>query len=550
MANLQSQIDILAKAVVNEHVRVSNLQSVSVSDVVSNVKVYDMGGIIKNTEDEDLTKEYNHQVYDLKDKNKIIGTFFGYNIDDDKFSGIWCYDNESDYVIDQYGDIVACKDKKLTNLVNKTYVRHLGLSSDEYDKSQIDKNENRMVYIDSKTMNVNINGDIVTYNVDTLSYVSGPDEYKDYTYLDFRDGTVFVLNETNGVIKYPNNGYTAVKIDNNIMFSSRNNSYVYYKSGIIDDAYKNTLKGAIISDSVTSIEPVAFERCPKLQSIIVNKNNQKYSSTEDGILFNNDKTMLVKYTTGKSRSEYEIPETATTIEMFAFSISTNLETIIIGKNVENIFADVFSGCFKLQSFVVDKNNQKYSSTKDGVLITKNENILIKYPAGKSKSEYEIPETIEYIYNDAFQECASLETITIGKNVKNIDGGIFSGCFKLQSFVVDKNNQKYSSTKDGVLFNKDKTILVKYPQGKSRSEYEIPETVTTIGMFGFSECTSLEILTIPNTLTYIDFDAFYECINLTKVYINIIDTSKDHTTVQAQLIAAGIDRSIIQVNNQP
>ena len=44
MANLQSQIDILAKAVVNEHVRVSNLQSVSVSDVVSNVPSYTTGG--------------------------------------------------------------------------------------------------------------------------------------------------------------------------------------------------------------------------------------------------------------------------------------------------------------------------------------------------------------------------------------------------------------------------------------------------------------------------------------------------------------------------
>ena len=44
MANLQSQIDILAKAVVNEHVRVSNLQSVSVVDVTSTVPIYNMGG--------------------------------------------------------------------------------------------------------------------------------------------------------------------------------------------------------------------------------------------------------------------------------------------------------------------------------------------------------------------------------------------------------------------------------------------------------------------------------------------------------------------------
>ena len=44
MANLQSQIDILAKAVVNEHIRVNNLQTVNVSDVTSKVVVYNMGG--------------------------------------------------------------------------------------------------------------------------------------------------------------------------------------------------------------------------------------------------------------------------------------------------------------------------------------------------------------------------------------------------------------------------------------------------------------------------------------------------------------------------
>ena len=45
MANLQSQIDILAKAVVNEHIKVSNLKTVSVSDVTSKIPVYDVGGV-------------------------------------------------------------------------------------------------------------------------------------------------------------------------------------------------------------------------------------------------------------------------------------------------------------------------------------------------------------------------------------------------------------------------------------------------------------------------------------------------------------------------
>ena len=76
--------------------------------------------------------------------------------------------------------------------------------------------------------------------------------------------------------------------------------------------------------------------------------------------------------------------------------------------------------------------------------------------------------------------------------------------------------------NGVLFNKDQTLLVRYPGGLGGS-YAIPQGVTSIGDYAFELCTSLTSVTIPNSVTNIGNVAFYECYNLANVTLgtNII-----------------------------
>ena len=404
MANLQSQIDILAKAVVNEHVRVSNLQTVSVSDVTSKVPIYDMyGNEVYNTETSDV--DCNHQVYELKDRNEIIGTFFGYNNSDKLFSGIWCYDNESDYVIDQYGDIVSCKNKKLTNLVNKTYVRRIGLKDEEYDKTQSTKNENRMVYIDSETMNVNIGGDIVTYNIDTLEIDETNTNYVGCICLDFGNNAVFVLNKTTGEIKYLSNGYTVSKDDNgNIIFISTNGNYVYYKSSIIDDTYKTNLKGAIINKSATSIVDDAFSGCIKLESVTIGNSVETISEYAF-----DECTSLISVT---------IPDSVKIIGNSAFLECSSLISVTIGNSVETIGIGAFYGC-------------------------------------KSLTSVTIPNSVKTIGNSAFNKCSSLTSVTIGNSVENIGIGAFNKCSSLTEviIIVDSTDESTISTEQ-LLHNAD------------------------------------------------------------------------------------------------
>jgi hypothetical protein len=82
--------------------------------------------------------------------------------------------------------------------------------------------------------------------------------------------------------------------------------------------------------------------------------------------------------------------------------------------------------------------------------------------------------------------------------------------------VETGNPSYSSDK-GVLFNKDKTLLLQYPEEK-KGEYAIPGSVTEIGVGAFAGCRSLTDVTIPGSVTEIGEYAFSFCRSLTDVTV--------------------------------
>ena len=120
-------------------------------------------------------------------------------------------------------------------------------------------------------------------------------------------------------------------------------------------------------------------------------------------------------------------------------------------------------------------------------------------------------------NGAFYGCTSLTSLTIPSSVTSIGNGAFWKCDSLTSITVDANNPNYSSV-DGVLFNKNRTVLIQYPIGKQERSYTIPSSVTSIGGVAFSGCTSLTSVTIPNSVTSIGGGAFYSCTSFTSVII--------------------------------
>ena len=126
-------------------------------------------------------------------------------------------------------------------------------------------------------------------------------------------------------------------------------------------------------------------------------------------------------------------------------------------------------------------------------------------------------TVTSIGNQAFWGWSGLESITIPLSVTSIGDSVFVFCTSLTSIEVDPANTAFSS-EEGVLFNKDKTILIQYPTGNIRTEYKIPDSVTSIGDGVFDGCTNLTSITIPEGVTTIGEGAFYQCRNLSSIKI--------------------------------
>ena len=284
-------------------------------------------------------------------------------------------------------------------------------------------------------------------------------------------------------------------------------------TSISDYAFNDctSLTSVTIPDSVTSIDDWTFSSCTSLTSIEVSGNNKNYSSA-DGVLFNKDKSELITYPAGKTDSEYVIPNSVTSIGRYAFSGCKSLTSITIPDSVTSIGDYAFCSCENLTSIT-------------------------------------IPGSVTSIGNYAFERCESLTSVIIPDSVTSIGSSAFFDCVSLKSIEVSGNNKNYSSL-DGVLFNKDKTELITYPAGKTDSEYVIPNSVTSIGYSAFENCTSLTSVTIPDSVTSIGYGVFQGCTSLTSVTIPNSVTSIDSSAFSSctSLIGITIPNSVTSIGD--
>ena len=94
--------------------------------------------------------------------------------------------------------------------------------------------------------------------------------------------------------------------------------------------------------------------------------------------------------------------------------------------------------------------------------------------------------------------------------------VFSGCTALTSINVHPDHLVFAS-EDGVLFNKEKSMLKFYPRGR-QGDYNIPDSVVKICDYAFAGCFGLTDITIPNSVVEIGAQAFDCCSALTDIDI--------------------------------
>ena len=97
-----------------------------------------------------------------------------------------------------------------------------------------------------------------------------------------------------------------------------------------------------IPANVCSIGENPFFRCSRLTAIMVDEENQHYSSI-DGVLYDKSASELLAYPEGLQNDHYSVPQSVVSINRSAFGYHTYLHTIYIGSNVtalpaENMFA--------------------------------------------------------------------------------------------------------------------------------------------------------------------------------------------------------------------
>ena len=167
-------------------------------------------------------------------------------------------------------------------------------------------------------------------------------------------------------------------------------------------------------------------------------------------------------------------EGITSIGSNAFANCTSLKIVNIPSTVTSISTNSFAYSHNIESLEVAEGNTSFVNDEYGALYNVAMTTLYAYPCGSTNKSYVLPATVTSLSYYPLSYCRNLESIT-----------------------VEEGNTKYSSDENGVLYNADKTSIVQYPIGASRSSFSVPESVTKIESYTFAGCKSLTELRIPN-----------------------------------------------------
>ncbi|MBQ6708097.1 MAG: leucine-rich repeat protein [Clostridia bacterium] len=294
------------------------------------------------------------------------------------------------------------------------------------------------------------------------------------------------------------------------------------KEAVPWNSYRANVKSVKIADTVTSIGNFAFSSCTKLTSVTMGTGIKTIGKAA--------------FSFCSTLASISIPNSVTSIEMGAFSSCVKLASVSIPASVRNIGDSVFEYCTSLKTISIPDT---VTSIGEGAFLD----------CGYYSTSDNWSNSVLYIGNHlirAKKDVASSYTIKSG--TKTIARFAFSACTGLTSLTASADNANFSS-EGGVLFNKDKTVLVQYPIGKTTSSYTIPSTVKNIayGAFGYTS-SKLTTINIPDSITAIDKGAFMFANGITKVTIgnSVTRIGEEAFALCAELAEVVIGNSVTEI----
>ncbi len=311
------------------------------------------------------------------------------------------------------------------------------------------------------------------------------------------------------------------------------------------------LTAVTIPDTVTSIGTGAFSSCTGLTDIVLPEQLTEVSDS----LFEGC-TALVSVT---------LPDGITSIGTAAFSGCTKLTGIALPDTVAVIGEQAFLECKALLVIVLPKSlvsleNACFQNCSVLRSVTFQEGLVSigakAFWGCGYLSGMELPTGLETIGDEAFAG-SGLKAVNFPQSVTSIGAKVFLGCTNLQQINVEAGNAVYSS-RNGVLFNSEQTVLLCYPTAKGQDIYIVPDTVTEIadrafcsvsingvderpllgttscaglsevilpeglqriGSYAFHKCQDLKTITLPASLSELGTAPFLECIGLKEIHVS-------------------------------
>ena len=159
-------------------------------------------------------------------------------------------------------------------------------------------------------------------------------------------------------------------------------------------------------------------------------------------------------------TEFTLPATLEKIWRDAFYACTfdtlRIEAVLPAQQILNSMYDC-----SVYAFDAPEDHPLYK-TADGVLFSKDGKTLLRYPAARKDTHYDVPAGVEHIGEGAFEGAESLKTISLPIGLLSVEDYAFYGCYRLQAVAL-------------------------------------PLTVREIGKNVFLECVSLELVSLPEGL---------------------------------------------------
>ena len=307
-------------------------------------------------------------------------------------------------------------------------------------------------------------------------------------------------------LNYDETGYVVAKCSNlysgDIVIPEEYNGMPVTEIGNFAFNYCKNLESVMMPDSVLNIGDGAFLECESLRSVTISENLRYITN--------------YMFSGCHSLTSIMIPDSVKGVGSFAFEECESLSSITIPEQVDEIGLCAFSGCKKLGRIIVSPDNEIYAS-QNGVLFNKDKTTLLKYPEGRIATSYLVPESVTYIATDAIENCTNLKNLVISSNVNTIESGNFRSCLNLENISVASDNCNYAD-ENGVLYNNDKTELIKYPSGKIDDVYEVNDGTSKISPYAFEQSFNLLSVILPYGLTEIGDSAFENCKGITSIEI--------------------------------